>query len=399
MAAAVFAARRGLIVQIIEKNPITGKKLRITGKGRCNVTNACAAEGCLQNIPQNPRFLYGALSRFGPAEAMLFFQDLGVPLKTERGNRVFPQSDSAHDVANALERGARQAGARILQASCTEIRTENGRVCGVKTTAGEICCRTVILCTGGMSYPLTGSDGSGYRLAEKLGHSVVQPRPSLVPLEAKADFCEKMQGLALKNVRLRAYNSKKKLLFDEQGELLFTHFGLSGPLVLSASANMRNFEKEQYSVSIDLKPALDEKSLDTRLLRDFEKYANKNFENALGDLAPRLLIPVLVERSGIPGERKVHSITKAERRRLLALFKDFRVDIAGARPIQEAIVTSGGIRVAEVSPSTMESKLVPGLYFAGEVLDVDAYTGGFNLQIAWSTAWVAANSICLEENV
>ncbi len=397
MAAAVFAARRGLRTLVVEKNPMTGKKLRITGKGRCNVTNNCSPEDCMRNIPQNPRFLFSALNRFPPADAMAFFEELGVALKTERGNRVFPESDSAHQVANALEKAAKAAGARILQAECTGILTEEGRVAGLATTAGEIPCRAVILCTGGLSYPLTGSDGKGYDLARALGHSVVQPKASLVPLNAVQDFCGEMQGLALKNVRMRAYNKKNKVIFDEQGEMLFTHFGISGPLVLSASASMRDFEKDSYRVSIDLKPALDEKTLDARILRDFEKYANKNFENALTDLAPRLLIPVLVKLSGIPADRKVHSVTKAERRQLLELFKDLRIDIESKRPVDEAIITSGGIKVSEVAPGTMESKLVPGLYFAGEVLDVDAYTGGFNLQIAWSTACAAANSISLEE--
>ena len=392
MLCSAVAAERGLDVILLEPNKVLGRKMRITGKGRCNVTNNCDIKEVLNNIPGDGRFLYSALNRLSPRDTMELFESHGVKLKTERGNRVFPVSDNANDVAGALARWLGRGGVRHIRASAKQILTENGEVCGVRTNEGVIDCRAAVICTGGLSYPLTGSTGAGYELAREMGHTVTPCRPSLVPLESDDEYCAEMQGFSLRNVTLSAYENDK-LIFRELGEMLFTHFGVSGPLVLSASSHMRNFGKAKYRLSIDLKPALDEKKLDARLLRDFEKYANRDFENALGDLAGRTMIPVLVKLSGIPADEKVNSITRSQRHNLLRLFKEFPVSISGPRPIKEAIITSGGVLTKEINPRTMESKLVSGLYFAGEVLDLDAYTGGFNLQIAWSTAFVAANSI------
>ena len=392
MMCSLVAAQRGLDVILLEPNKTLGRKLRITGKGRCNVTNNCDIKDFLTNIPGDGRFLYSALTRLSPRETMQFFESLGLPLKTERGNRVFPVSDNANDVAGTLARNLERSGVRHIRESAKHIITENGEVTGVKTDSGVISCRAAVICTGGLSYPLTGSTGAGYKMARELGHSIAPCRPSLVPLESDDEYCAQMQGFSLKNVTLSAYENDK-LIFRELGEMLFTHFGVSGPLVLSASSHMRNFGSAKYWLSIDLKPALDEKKLDARLLRDFEKYANRDFANSLCDLAGKTMIPVLVELSGIPAEEKVNSITRQQRHDLLRLFKEFPISISGPRPIDEAIVTSGGVLIKEINPRTMESKLVSGLYFAGEVMDIDAYTGGFNLQIAWSTAYVAANSI------
>lgn len=392
MMCSLIAARRGLDVILLEPNKMLGRKLRITGKGRCNVTNNCDIKDFLTNIPGNGRFLYSALNRLSPRDTMQFFESLGLQLKTERGNRVFPVSDNANDVAGTLARNLERSGVCHIRESAKHIITENGEVTGVKTDGGVISCRTAVICTGGLSYPLTGSTGAGYKMARELGHSIAPCRPSLVPLESDDEYCAQMQGFSLKNVTLSAYENDK-LIFHELGEMLFTHFGVSGPLVLSASSHMRNFGSAKYRLSIDLKPALDEKKLDARLLRDFEKYANRDFANSLCDLAGKTMIPVLVELSGIPAEEKVNSITRQQRHDLLRLFKEFPISISGPRPIDEAIVTSGGVLTKEINPRTMESKLVSGLYFAGEVMDIDAYTGGFNLQIAWSTAYVAANSI------
>ncbi len=392
MMCAVMAARRGLHVTILDRNLQLGRKLRITGKGRCNVTNDCDTKVFMTNIPGDGRFLYSAMSRFGTREVMAFFESLGVPLKVERGNRVFPVSDNANDIADALVRECRRLGVETVRTSARRILTEDGAVCGVLTDEGTIACRAAAVCTGGLSYPKTGSDGSGYRFAREAGHTVQQPRPSLVPLESGDPWCAKLQGFSLRNVTLSAYEDDK-LIFRELGEMLFTHFGVSGPLVLSASAKMRQMGRAKYRLEIDLKPGLDEKKLDVRLLRDFEKYANREFRNALGELAGRAMIPVLVDLSGIPGETKVHDITREQRHGLLRLLKAFPVSVSGTRPIDEAIVTAGGVSTKEVDPRSMESKLLRGLYFAGEVLDLDAYTGGFNLQIAWCTGFVAGNSI------
>lgn len=392
MMAAISAAETGAAVRLLERNPKVGRKLYITGKGRCNVTNHCPPEEVLASTPRNGRFLYGAVTRTPPAWVEDFFTGLGVPLKVERGNRVFPVSDRAADVIDALFFHMKKLNIPVTQARASQICLEEGRVSGVETDCGFFPCRAAVLATGGCSYPATGSTGDGYEMARALGHTVVSPVPSLVPLEAEEDFCGKMQGLALKNVSLRVKNQKGKVVYQEQGELLFTHFGLSGPLVLSASAHMRDFDTEHYYINLDLKPALDEEKLDRRLLRDFEENANRDFHNVLEGLAPRLMVPVLVERTGIPAAEKVHSVTKAQRRRLLEVLKCLRIDIQGPRPVEEAIVTSGGIKVSEINPTTLESKKAPGVYFAGEVLDVDAYTGGFNLQIAWSTGHAAGEA-------
>lgn len=392
MMCSAVAAERGLDVILLEPNKILGRKLRITGKGRCNVTNNCDIREFLNNIPGDGRFLYSALNRLSPRDTMELFESLGLHLKTERGNRVFPVSDNANDVAGTLQRYMNRAGVRVIHSSAKHIITEADTVTGVETCDGVIECRAAVICTGGLSYPLTGSRGAGYKMAQELGHTVTPTRPSLVPLESDDDYCAEMQGFSLKNVTLSAYEDDK-LIYKELGEMLFTHFGVSGPLVLSASSHMRRFGEAKYELRIDLKPGLDEKKLDARLLRDFEKYANRDFANSLGDLAGKAMIPVLVRLSGIPAETKVNSITREQRHELLRLLKSFPVSVSGPRPIDEAIVTSGGVSTKEINPRTMQSKLVCGLYFAGEVMDLDAYTGGFNLQIAWSTAYVAANSI------
>ena len=395
MMAAITAAENGAQVTLLERNDRLGKKLYITGKGRCNVTNDCAPEDFFQNVPRNPRFLYSAIYAFPPREVMAWFEARGCALKTERGNRVFPQSDKSASVIDALRAELRRLGVRVLQERALDIVTQDGAVCGLKTDGGFHKTERVILATGGCSYPQTGSTGDGYRMLEKLGHTIVPPVGSLVPLVEKGYDCKQMQGLALKNVALRLVNQKGKTVFEEFGELLFTHFGLSGPVVLSASAHMN--EKDAYTVLLDLKPALDEQKLDLRLLRDFEKFQNRDFENALVELLPRSMIPVIVRRSGIPAEEKVHSITREQRRALLELMKRFPVEIACKAPVEDAIVTSGGVKVSEIEPGTMQSKRVRGLYVAGELLDVDAYTGGFNLQIAWATGRAAGLAAACEE--
>lgn len=390
---AALAAGRGLDVVLLEPNRMLGRKLRITGKGRCNVTNDCDAREFISAIPGDGRFLQSAIHKFGTSDTKALFEGLGVALKTERGNRVFPESDRADDIADALTKLARENGVRVLRERATRILTdEAGTVRAVASGGGEIECEAAVICTGGLSYPGTGSTGDGYRMAGELGHTIRPCRPSLVPLESPDDWCREMQGFSLRNVELSAYEDEK-LIYKALGEMLFTHFGVSGPLVLSASAHMRRFGECRYRLSIDLKPGLDEKKLDARLLRDFEKYSNREFRNSLGDLAGRAMIPVLVELSGIPGDTRTNSVTRQQRAALAQLLKHFPVSLSGPRPIAEAIVTSGGVATTEVNPRTMESKLVPGLYFAGEVLDLDAYTGGYNLQIAWSTAFVAANSL------
>lgn len=389
---AYTAAERGLSVTILDPNNQLGRKVRITGKGRCNVTNNCDIKTFMSNVPGDARFLYSALNRLSPEDTIAFFENHGLPLKTERGNRVFPQSDNANDVAGLMAQLCHRAGVKVIKTTAKDILVEDGCVTGVKISGGIIPCRAAAVCTGGLSYPLTGCKGDGLKWAKALGHTIVPTRPSLIPLESDDEYCAQLQGFALKNVCLYAYEDDK-LIYKEMGEMLFTHFGVSGPLVLSASAHMRKMGQAKYRLEIDLKPALDEKKLDARILKDFQKFSNREFRNALGDLAGRAMIPVLIELSGIPGEMKVNSITHEQRMKLLHLFKAFPVSISGMRPIAEAIVTSGGVSTKEVNPRTMESKLVSGLYFAGEVLDLDAYTGGFNLQIAWSTAYVAGNSI------
>lgn len=399
MLASAVAAERGLSVLLLEKNDRLGLKLRITGKGRCNVTNDCTVREVLDNIPTGGRFLQSALNGFSPRDTIALFEKLGVPMKTERGNRVFPVSDKAADIVAALRKYLDSAGVTVKKSTVKAILKQDNRVNAVLTDEGRIDCETAVLCTGGVSYPLTGSTGDGYKLAASHGHKIVAPKASLVPLEASPEVCSRMQGLSLKNVRLTVTDGSKKPVYQDFGEMLFTHFGVSGPLILSASAHMRDFQNKKYELSIDLKPALDEKKLDARILRDFEKYANRDFSNALGDLASKIMIPVLIELSGIPPETKVNSITREQRARLLNIFKNFKIDVQGPRPIAEAIITSGGVDVREINPTTMESKLLKGLYFAGEVIDADAYTGGFNLQIAWSTAYAAATHISVNERI
>lgn len=387
--AAVTAAQQELQVLLLEKNDRLGKKLAITGKGRCNVTNACSADEVMKNVPRNGRFLYSSLFRFPPDQIMAFFEQRGCPLKIERGNRVFPVSDRSADVISALRKELQRLAVQVRHCRVTDILTREGRVQGVKTDQGMISCEAVLLATGGLSYPLTGSTGDGYEFAKKLGHTIIEPRGSLVPMESDSD-CVRMQGLSLRNTELKLLDGKKKTVFRDFGELLFTHFGISGPMALSASAHM--LEGKSYTVCLDLKPALDEARLDARFLRDFEKYANRSMENALADLYPASMIPVLLDRAEINPAMKANSLTRQQRRKLLEITKAFEIPISGLRPVSEAIITRGGISTKEVDPKTMESKLVSGLYFAGEILDCDAYTGGFNLQIAWSTAYAAAMS-------
>ncbi|MCR4935300.1 MAG: NAD(P)/FAD-dependent oxidoreductase [Oscillospiraceae bacterium] len=393
MMAALIAARRGRAVTLVEHQRFCGRKLRITGKGRCNLCNNCDLNSFFQHVPGNPRFLYGALHRFTPADTMAFFEDLGVPLKTERGGRVFPVSDRAHDVANALESALRRAGVRLRFTEALRVRAEAGAVRGLETGEGFLPAGSVLLATGGLSYPGTGSTGDGYRMAAELGHSLSPLRPSLVPLESDDPDCARLQGFSLKNVRLTAFDARERAVYTELGEMLFTHFGVSGPLVLSASSRLRDWSGGPCRLSVDLKPGLDPEQLDQRILRDFEKSRNRDFRNALDELAGRSMIPVLIRRSGIPEETKVHSVTRAQRQSLVRLFKDFSISVTGPRPIAEAIVTAGGVRVGEIDPRTMESKLVRGLYFAGEILDTDAFTGGYNLQIAWSTGHLAGEQL------
>lgn len=387
MMAAVSAAERGASVTLLEPNERLGKKLNITGKGRCNLTNNTSREGLLANIPRNGKFLYSAFSHFDAQDAMAFFEDLGVPLKTERGNRVFPASDRAFDVSAALERRLRALRVRVVRDRAMSLETEGGAARGVTGERERYLAEAVILATGGVSYPATGSTGEGHRMAAEAGHTVTPLRGSLVPLR---DFGlgRTLQGLSLRNVGLTVFEDSKKI-YTDFGELVFTHFGLSGPVILSASAHMRRFGERAYHLEIDLKPALDGQALDRRLLSDFEKYCNQDYCNALDDLLPKKLIPEVVRASGIPPRQKVHDITREQRQGLLRILKHFPVVVAGPCPVTDAIVTSGGVSVREVNPTTMESKIVKDLYFAGEILDADAYTGGFNLQIAWSTGRAA----------
>ncbi len=391
MMAAAAAAEQGAAVLLLEPNERLGKKLNITGKGRCNLTNDCSFEAFFQNVPCNGKFLYSAYSQFDSAMVMDFFTGLGVPLKTERGSRVFPVSDRAFDVSGALEKHLRRLGVQTVQDRAEALAFRDGVLSGVAGARGSYDAGRVVVATGGVSYPLTGSTGDGYRLAWSAGHTIVEPRGSLVPLCAAGDLCGRLQGLSLRNVALRVYESDK-LIYEDFGEMLFTHFGVSGPMVLSASAHMRRFEKKRYRLEVDLKPALDEPSLDRRLVSDFKKYANSDFINAFEDLLPKKLVEPFVELTSVAPRQKVHDLTREQRRRVLMLLKALPIKITGPRPVEEAIITTGGVSVKEVNPSTMESKLLPGLYFAGEVLDVDAYTGGFNLQIAWSTGHLAGNS-------
>ena len=392
-----MAAKNGCSVSLFEKKNAVGRKIAITGKGRCNVTNDCDRNTFIENVPTNPRFLYAAYSAFSSQDTMAFFEENGVKLKVERGNRVFPESDKAFDIVDALRSFCLKNKVNIIYEKVDGIMAEDGCVTGVKTAKKDYIFDKVVIATGGVSYPLTGSDGDGYRFAKEMGHNIVQPKPSLVPLETKESFVKELMGLSLKNVSVSVFdNVKNKEVFSDFGEMLFTHFGLSGPIILSASCHMKPMEKNRYTISIDLKPALDEKTLDNRLLSEFSKAQNKNFSNVLSTLLPQKLIPVFARLAGIAETKKVNVITKAERQDIIRLLKDFRCTVTSFRPIEEAIVTSGGVDTKEINPKTMESKIVRGLYFAGEVIDVDAYTGGFNLQIAFSTANLAALAICAE---
>ncbi len=392
MMAAICAARSGADVTLLEPNERLGKKLNITGKGRCNVTNDSACDELIAHVPCNGKFLYSAFSRWDGRDTMAFFESLGVPLKVERGKRVYPVSDRSFDVSAALERELKRLGVRLVRDRAEALILRDGRAAGAKGEGERYEAGAVVVATGGVSYPATGSTGDGYRFAKQAGHTIVPPRGSLVPLVSSDPDCVAMQGLSLRNVTLTVRNRKGRVLFQELGELLFTHFGVSGPLVLSASAHMRDFERDSYRLIIDLKPALDEKKLDERLLRDFAERSNQDFDNVLGGLVPKSMIPVLVHRTGIPADTKANSVTKEQRRKLLETLKAFEIAVSGPRGVEEAIVTSGGVKTGEVDPNTMASKLLPGLYFAGEVLDVDAYTGGFNLQIAWATGKAAGEA-------
>lgn len=389
--AAGKALSHGARVLLFEPNARLGRKLGITGKGRCNLTNNCSPAEVLENVTRNPRFLFAAMAAFPPSETMALLEGLGVPLKTERARRVFPVSDKASDVVAALSRYV--ADAEIYHEKVTAILTENGRAVGVRTANGSYAADAVILATGGKSYPLTGSDGAGYRLASACGHTVTALAPSLVPLTSPDPACAEMMGLALKNVSLRILpKNGGRVLYEDFGEMLFTHFGISGPMVLSASAHLQGLDLSTLVAEIDLKPALDEKTLDARFCSDFAKFANRDFANALGELLPAAMIPVVIKRAGIDPRKKVHSVTREERRRLLETVKRFTLSLSGFRPIEEAIVTAGGIAVKEIDPKTMMSKKCKGLFFAGEVIDVDAYTGGYNLQIAFATGACAGKS-------
>ncbi len=380
-------------VILIEKNKFLGKKLRITGKGRCNITNNADIEEFINNVPTNPRFLYSAFYSFTNQDIIVLLNSLGVKTKVERGERVFPESDSAKDVADALKKYALAKNVTLINSEVTELLTKDEKITGVRTTKGNFLADYVILATGGCSYPLTGSDGKGYELAEKQGHSIITPKPSLIPIVTHEKWVADLMGLSLKNIEISVINKKGKKIYTDFGEMLFTHFGVSGPVILSASAHMKNLEKENYKISIDLKPALDYDKLDKRICRDFEQFKNKHIINALDELLPKALIPVVIRLSEIDEHKAVNSITKEERQRLVMTIKELTVSVKGFRPIDEAIITSGGIKVSEINPSTMESKIIENLYFAGEIIDVDAYTGGFNLQIAYSTGYLAAISI------
>lgn len=392
MFAAITAARQGSRVLLLEKNQRLGKKLLITGKGRCNVTNDCTAQEVLQNTPRNGRFLYSAMTAFPPERTKAFFEEAGCELKTERGNRVFPVTDKSSSILDCLQRQMRKLPITVSTAQAEEILTEQGRVIGVRTREETYGAGWVILATGGVSYPATGSTGDGYAMASALGHTIVAPEGSLVPLEISGTDCPDMQGLSLRNVGVKLVNAKGKVMYRDFGELLFTHFGVSGPTVLSASCHLKG---EGCKLIIDLKPALEEGKLDERILRDLDKNQNRSMENALTELLPRSMIPVVLRRLDTDAHLQANSLTKQKRRAMVELLKGFSLEIVGKRPVSEAIITSGGVKVSEVDPKTMESKKVSGLYFAGEILDCDAYTGGFNLQIAWATAYAAGCAAAL----
>lgn len=391
MMAAAVAASRGLDVTLLEKNHRVGRKLLITGKGRCNITNACEIEELIENVPTNGKFLYSAFYTFTNYDAINMFNSLGLETKTERGKRVFPKSDKALDVVKALEKQVNNKKVKvILNAKVSKILAKDSKIEKVIYNDNqEIKCDSVILATGGKSYPLTGSTGDGYKFASSLGHTIITPKPSLIGIEVQENFIKELEKLALRNVAITVFNSKNKKIYEDFGELEFTKYGLDGPIIKSASCRMKDTTKENYKIVLDLKPALDEEKLDKRIIRDFTKYTNKDFENSLDDLLPKKLIPVIVELSGIPKNLKVNQISKKQRLDLVRLLKNTTFTVKRYRPIEEAIITSGGVKVSEINSSTMESKIIKNLFFAGEIIDVDAYTGGFNLQIAYSTAYLA----------
>lgn len=394
--AAGTAAENGASVTLIEKNSRVGRKIMITGKGRCNLTNNCDVQTYISNVPVNGRFLYSALNNFSPSDTMMFFENLGLELKTERGNRVFPASDKAVDVVDTLYSYVKKLKVDIANDTALSLAFEDGAVCKVKCQNAVYEADSAVVCCGGKSYPLTGSTGDGYTLAKQAGHTIITPKPSLVPLESNDNDCKSMQGLSLKNVSLKIINRQNgKTEYSDFGEMLFTHFGISGPMVLSASSHLRDISTKDYYAQIDLKPALTIEQLDKRLQHDFNENANKDVSNAFSKLLPRKIIVPVLKRWGVPFDKKCNVITKEERKRVCELLKAFTVDISGFRPIEEAIITSGGVKVSELNPKTMESKLVRGLYFAGEVIDCDAYTGGFNLQIAWSTGKLAGENAAI----
>ena len=392
---AAECAIAGAEVTLFEKNEKVGRKLAITGKGRCNLTNDCTPDEFIGNVVSNPRFLLSALYSFSPKDTMELFEGLGVPLKVERGRRVFPVSDKAYDIVDALWKYARTY-ARIKQENVTDIKIEDGCVCGITTDKASYSFDRVVVATGGKSYPLTGSTGDGYTFARRAGHTVTELSPSLVPLTSSSPACKALMGLSLKNTSLKIIEDKTgRCVYEDFGEMLFTHFGLSGPMILSASSHLHKISPASCTAVIDIKPALDEKTLDAKLLTIFAEAKNRDFVNAITPLMPSKLAAFIPEYTGIDGKKKINEITKEERRRLLEALKSFRVKLTGTRPISEAIITRGGVSVKEIDPKSMQSKLVSGLYFIGEVLDLDAYTGGYNLQIAFSTAYAAAKDAAL----
>ncbi len=391
--AAGISAQYGADVTLIEKNHRVGRKIMITGKGRCNLTNNCDVQTFINSVPINGKFLYSAINNFTPEDTMEFFESLGLAIKTERGNRVFPQSDKAVSVVDTMYDFALDNGAWLVEDTVVALKIKDGAVVGVKSENADYDADAVIVCTGGKSYPLTGSTGDGYRFAKQAGHTIVPPKPSLVPLESHDAECKSMQGLSLKNVGLKIIEkSNSKTAYSDFGEMLFTHFGMSGPMILSASSHLRDITDGKYFASIDLKPALSLEQLDKRLQNDFKENSNKDISNSFSRLLPRKIIIPVLKRWGVDFDRKCNSVTKEERRALCELLKNFTVDISDFRPIEEAIITSGGVKTSEINPKTMESKLCKGLFFAGEVIDCDAYTGGFNLQIAWCTGKLAGEN-------
>lgn len=390
--AAGRAARDADKVVLIEKNDAVGRKIAITGKGRCNITNAAEIEDMIGQYPRNAKFLYSALYTFTNDDIIRLVEENGVKTKVERGGRVFPVSDRAQDVVAALRKYALRPNVTLKKDTVKSLITEDGAVRGVKTVQGEIMGDKVIVCTGGKSYPKTGSTGDGYKFARQAGHTIIEPKASLIPVITEEKWVKDVMGLSLRNIRITAYNSKNKAVYSDFGEMLFTHFGISGPVVLSMSAYLKNIGTEKYRIEIDLKPALSDEQLRARLIRDFEKYSKKHLINSLDDLLPKALIPVAVSISGIEEHKASGAVTREERDKLGNVLKHLPLTAVGVRPVEEAIVTSGGVKVSEINPSTMESKLVSGLYFAGEVIDVDGYTGGYNLQAAFSTGYLAGES-------